>query len=169
MTIETWRVVNKKFAIRAFSGEGSYLYGGRWSQRGLRVVSTAESISLVLLELMVNVDCDHLLEHYSLFRVKIPETLVVQASSLAKLPHDWRQEPAPDSTRPIGGDWIRSGQSAVLQVPSSMVPSESNFVLNLAHQDYSRIEIGKSEETFLDPRLRTHHGLRQAHISQKHD
>jgi RES domain-containing protein len=53
----------------------------------------------------------------------------------------------------VGDDWIARGSSAVLQLPSAIVPAEWNFLLNPMHRDFSRITIGHFREVQLDPRL----------------
>ena len=45
-----WRIVKTRFAAQAFDGEGARLYGGRWNSVGVRMVYTAGSVSLGVLE-----------------------------------------------------------------------------------------------------------------------
>ena len=42
---------------------------------------------------------------------------------------------------------------SVLGVPSVVIPSELNFLLNPEHPDYSKIEIGTPKPVGWDPRL----------------
>ena len=52
-----------------------------------------------------------------------------------------------------GPAWLRAGQSAVLEVPSAIVPSEKNYVPNPRHPDFRRIRIGKALAFVFDPRM----------------
>jgi RES domain-containing protein len=71
------------------------------------------------------------------------------------LPSDWKMEPPPLSTRQLGDHWARSSRSAILAVPSVIIPDETNYVLNPAHPDFKRIVIGKPAPFTFDPRLLT--------------
>jgi RES domain-containing protein len=48
---------------------------------------------------------------------------------------------------------VRASRSAVLAVPSVIVPGEPNLLLNPAHADFKSIAIGKPEPFSFDPRL----------------
>ena len=56
MIIRAWRIVQMRFTDRAFEGEGARLFGGRWNRRGTPIIYTAESLSLAMLEILVNLD-----------------------------------------------------------------------------------------------------------------
>ena len=64
--------------------------------------------------------------------VSIDEQLIENAKHL---PEDWRQLPAPPSTREFGTQWVRQARSTVLQVPSIVVDGEFNYVLNPRHAE----------------------------------
>jgi RES domain-containing protein len=46
-----------------------------------------------------------------------------------------------------------SGRSAVLKLPSAVVPEEFNYLLNPAHPDFGKIRIAKPRAFKADPRL----------------
>ena len=74
--------------------------------------------------------------------------------TLKKLPKGWDAQPPGPISRNIGDEWIRSDRSAVLAVPSVIVPRERTFLLNPKHRDFAKIRI-KDEGSFaLDRRLR---------------
>jgi RES domain-containing protein len=78
---------------------------------------------------------------------------LVQDVDFASLPADWRTSPAPVSTKAIGDNWIKQASSAVLKVPSVIVPSEYNFLINPSHGDYTAISIGNPMPLDVDPRV----------------
>jgi RES domain-containing protein len=41
----------------------------------------------------------------------------------------------------------------VLQVPSAVIPTEYNFLLNPLHKDFAKLHIGKALQFRFDPRL----------------
>jgi len=75
------------------------------------------------------------------------------ATDLSRLPVDWREALAPKSTQALGEHWWRARTSAVLRVPSVIIPSEQNFLLNPSHSDFRQITIGVAEPFKLDQRL----------------
>ena len=153
MSVVAWRIVKQKHAKDAFSGEGARRYGGRWNSKGTAVVYTAQSQSLAALEIMVHAEFPELLEHYVAIPVAIEESLIDKVN-VSKLPKDWRAYPASRAVRAFGDDWVASGASVVLQVPSVVIPSESNFLLNPAHRDFAKLEIGEATAFEFDPRFR---------------
>jgi RES domain-containing protein len=145
-----WRVVTQRYADTAFSGEGARLYGGRWNPKGLAMVYTAQSQSLALLEMLVQDAPLH--ASYVIIPVRVPEQIVAHIDQTT-LPTDWRELSARNDLQQIGAAWIRSGTSAVLAVPSAVVPAEFNYLLNPAHPDYKLLEIGTHMEWLTDQRL----------------
>jgi RES domain-containing protein len=148
--IRAWRIVKSQHAASAFSGDGARLFGGRWTSLGIAAVYTSESAALATLEVLVHTRRMSRLQSYVAIRCEFDEKLVTDASDL---PENWRESPAPPELQEIGDDWVRSARSAVLRVPSVIVPGENNYLLNPAHPKFKKIAIGKPERFVLDTRL----------------
>ncbi|MGE4126177.1 MAG: RES family NAD+ phosphorylase [Pusillimonas sp.] len=146
-----WRITTARFAQSAFSGEGARLYGGRWNPKGWEVVYTAESQSLALLELMVQ--DDPLRAHYVLIPAQLPADLSQTRIDVDQLPDDWRTINARNVLQALGLSWLEGSQTAVLNVPSAVVPAERNLLINPRHPDFSRIAIGEAQSLQTDTRL----------------
>lgn len=86
-------------------------------------------------------------------RVDIPKDVRREEVDLTQLPDNWRDTPAPPALASIGDDWINSGSTAVLVVPSVVIPIENNYLLNPLHKDFPRIQIYPPEPFALDPRI----------------
>ncbi len=69
------------------------------------------------------------------------------------LPDDWRDLPAPESTREPGSRWVTESRSVALRVPSLVVDGEFNYLLNPRHPDFARLKIGAARSFSFDPRL----------------
>jgi RES domain-containing protein len=138
--ITVWRIVTTRFASSAFSGEGARLYGGRWNRKGVPMVYTAESQSLAMLELLVQ--DEPLRARYAMIPAEIPNSVKMDRITAAELPDDWRDFGAREHLRTLGSEWIASGASAVLTVPSAVVPAENNYLLNPRHPSFGKITIG---------------------------
>jgi RES domain-containing protein len=150
--VASWRIVKAKRSAAAFDGEGARKTGGRWNSPGFAAVYTSATPSLAALEILVHVPRSELLLAYVLFSAQVPEDLI-EVVDPRRLPPNWRDSPIPPQEQAVGDEWLRGGRSAVLQVPSAIVPQESNYILNPAHEGFSRIRIGDAETFELDRRL----------------
>jgi RES domain-containing protein len=106
-----------------------------------------------VLELFVHTDPDLLPADLVARHADIPEATAITEVGLADLPGDWREFPAPASLQRIGDEWLRRAATAVLSVPSAIVPSERNFVLNPAHPGFASVQVGPPETFELDARM----------------
>jgi RES domain-containing protein len=89
---------------------------------------------------------------YVLIEARVPEELI-ETLRREDLPPDWNALPESNTTREIGTKWATEKRSAVLKVPSVVVPTEFNFLLNPEHPDFPKIEIGNQTPVGWDPRL----------------
>ncbi|MGZ8828811.1 MAG: RES family NAD+ phosphorylase [Thermoanaerobaculia bacterium] len=150
--ITSWRIVAAEHADTAFSGDGARLYGGRWNTAGIPLVYTAQGASLAALELLVRLRREERMPNHILFACSFGEKLV-ERLELKDVPQDWRNDPAPASLKAIGDEWARSGRTGVLRVPSAVIETEYNYLLNPEHPDFSRIQIAEPIPFSLDMRL----------------
>ncbi len=146
-----WRITTQRFVQTAFSGEGARLYGGRWNPKGFEVVYTAESQSLALLEMMVQ--DEPLRAHYVFISAYLPDDLAETRVDASDLPNDWRTTGAQDVLQQIGLAWLSAARTAVLNVPSAVVPAERNYLLNPRHPQFQRIQLGEPQLLSTDTRL----------------
>lgn len=138
--ITAWRITKAKHATTAFDGEGAKVEGGRWNSPGLPVVYVAANAALAALEILVHVDSS-ILPAYVRIPCTFSEAFVINLDR-DRLPPNWQSSPAPPELQQIGDEWLKSGSSAILEVPSAIIEIESNYLLNPAHPDFARIEIG---------------------------
>jgi len=150
--IQVWRICRAEVASEAFSGRGAAEFPGRWNSKGTHVVYCAQSLSLAALEYLVNLDEYEVPASLVAIPCEIPGDIARHA--LEHLPSDWAKPKAPPSTQRLGSDWVVSCRSAVLSVPSAVIPSERNYLLNPVHAKFKRIRIGEPEPFYFDPRLR---------------
>ncbi len=146
-----WRLCKRRHA--ALDGQGARLAGGRWNSRGTAVVYASETLSLAALELLVHCDAAFLPDDLVAIPIEIPDGLPARRIEAASLARTWRHHPAPESLARLGDAWASDRGSAVLSVPSAVVPGERNFLLNPAHPDFKRIRAGRPEKFSLDARL----------------
>jgi RES domain-containing protein len=110
-------------------------------------------LSLAALELFVHVDTDLAPDGLVAIPADIPEDVAVGTVDIAKLPRNWRAYPAPEALKDIATAWVKESSTAVLAVPSVVIPSEQNYLLNPRHRDFRRVRIQKAIPFEFDPRL----------------
>ena len=146
-----YRLTQRRYARSAFSGFGSLRGNGRWHRAGIPVVYAAESAAVALLEVMVHLERPRLLVmEWAVVPCRFEDALVERQDVL---PDDWRAFPWPASTQQIGQAWFGEARSPVLDVPSAVMPSARNYLLNPDHPRFNEVEIGEPEPFEIDPRL----------------
>ena len=154
--IEAWRIVKRRYAVQAFDGEGARRFGGRWNSPGRPVIYVSESRALATLEILAGLGTTSPLPAWVMIGVRFPAQIVTDLGDLLGplgLPDGWNAAPPTFVTQGIGDRWLEEASSAVLRVPSVIVPAESNFLLNPRHPKFELVEVGEPEELRLDPRL----------------
>jgi RES domain-containing protein len=87
-------------------------------------------------------------------QARVPKSLSMQTVEESDLPPNWSSPIPSKKTQDLGTDWVRSGATAVLSVPSVIIPSERNYLLNPAHPDFARIRFFPPRSFRFDRRLR---------------
>lgn len=148
-----WRIDKKKYAATSFNGFGASVDGGRWNSAGIRVVYASEHLAMAAQEKYVHLPKPVPAKwRFVKFRIEFG-ALAVQRVNLATLPPGWQDSPPTALTQAIGDAWVQAGATAILAVPSVIIPEETNFLLNPAHPDFARIEISPPEPFVFDPRV----------------
>jgi RES domain-containing protein len=148
--ISVWRIDETRFASKAFAGEGAAMGGGRWNYEGVRVVYTSAHLAMSVLEKLVYLPTP-LPSGGSFVRFRINLAgLAIKRVPISALPDDWHVYPYRPETRRIGDEWIKSRETAILEVPSALVHEEMNYVLNPTHPEFERIKV-ESPKPFIFP------------------
>ncbi len=151
--MRVWRLTRARRVAKALQGEGARLYGGRWNPKGVAMVYASATLSLAVLEALVHVDVATLPEDYRAVPVEIPDDLPVGRIEPGDLPRGWRAARDQPALQKIGADWVQANETAVLSVPSAVIPEERNVLINPAHPEAARIAAGKAQPFCFDPRL----------------
>jgi RES domain-containing protein len=111
-------------------------------------------LSLAALEYFVNLDTDLSPRNLVAVAADVPERLRLERIALGDLPRGWRRYPALESLQDIGTAWVAKGTTAVLSVPSAVIPEERNYLLNPGHPDFKKIRLREPQAFHFDPRMR---------------
>ena len=150
--MRAFRIVKKRHALTAFSGDGARAFGGRWNLPGIPMMYTAHTRALAALESLAHYGGAERRMAFVTFEIDIPDKLAIQIDT-ATLPRDWRSGEPSASTQTLGSDWQRSARSAALVVPSVLVPQEFCVLLNPEHADIDKIMVTYPEAFTFDERL----------------
>lgn len=145
-----YRISNSKHS-NDLSGEGAFLFGGRWNSPGVRVLYTSTSISLSILEVLVYVS-NRTLGEKDISVINI-SSASVRKISLDQLDEEWKEVPASPYTQLIGDKWVKSKESLLLIVPSVINPFENNVLINPSHPDFDKVKISEIFNFSFDRRL----------------
>ena len=157
MTVALWRIATDtgEYEAHDLGGKGAEKTGGRWNRPGRPVVYTATSIALACLETVVHLNAADLPLNRFLVRIEAPD--VVWEARQIMLPDDlpvgWSAIPEGKVSLDIGHAWLQEARTALLVVPSVIVPEESNVLFNPMHADAPSITAAKIRPWFYDQRL----------------
>ncbi len=150
--IEVWRITAPAYADTAFSGEGARLWGGRWGSPGHRLVYASGSLALATLEVLARANDRRRLRGYLAVSATLAERHL-EIVEAATLPTGWDARPYTAVSQRIGDQWLEAGRSLALRVPSVVVPSEWNVLVNPAHPAFGEVAVGVPIAAPFDPRL----------------
>lgn len=134
------------------NGLGGLRASGRWHDRGVPVVYLAESPAGALLETCVHTSANDIPPTYALLAIRVDDQIPVEDLALTLLPPDWIEHLS--ATRELGSRWLRSLRSAMLRVPSALVPATFNVLSNPLHVQAKGIKVEAAFDYPFDPRLK---------------
>ena len=150
--MRAFRIVKKRHALTAFTGDGARAYGGRWNLPGVPMVYAAHTRALAALESLAHFGGAERRMAFVTFEIEIPDSLAMRVE-VAALPREWRSDEPSASTQALGSDWQRRGASVALVVPSVLVPQECCVLLNPDHPDTDKVMVAYPETFTFDARL----------------
>lgn len=145
-----YRFAHHKFA-HDLSGTGAKLKGGRWNQTGTAVVYTSSSISLALLETLVNTGSFQELQLCKLMQLSLPTDAPVYQIQNKNLKKNWQLDFG--YTQWMGSEMIQDKNSLAIACPSAVVQQEQNYLLNPLHSDFHKIRLQEVKDFYFDERL----------------
>jgi RES domain-containing protein len=148
-----WRIDKARHAERTKIGDGARITGGRWTSPGYPAIYCAEHLSLAILEVLVHApDPSQRSVARVRFRIRLNRALVERVRD-TRVPADFSPRTPYAVTRAIGDEWLHHARRPALSVPSAIVPTERNYILNPRHPQFDRLSWGADQQINLDNRL----------------
>jgi len=126
-------------------------FSARWHFAGTPVVYLAESPAAALLEVCVHTAANDIPPSFTLLKIG-GLTRSLEIVDWSRLAEDWTAHP--EATQEIGSEWLRSGRTAHLRVPSALVPETYNYLLNPLHLQASQFQVLQEYHYPFDQRLK---------------
>lgn len=134
-------------------GGGGLSFSARWHTAGRRIVYCAPNPATALLEVLVHTEIriENVPVNFRYVEIEAPDALAAEDLDTSALAESWRMDlPA---TRRAGDQWLQSSRTALLRVPSVIVPATWNVLINPRHPDSAQIRVIRTLSPGLDPRL----------------
>ncbi|MCB8879697.1 RES family NAD+ phosphorylase [Acidisoma cellulosilytica] len=158
MSRSVWRIAadTPSYQAHDLSGTGAKICGGRWNAPGLAVIYTSENRALACLETIVHLNSGGLPLNRYLVEITIPDAIwdLAERPTAADLAIGWEAEPPGQVSIAFGSDWLKAGRSALLILPSVIVPDETTILINPEHPDSGTVTAVKRRRWLYDPRVR---------------
>lgn len=156
--ISVWRIATdtRSYVSDDLTGKGAEITGGRWNSPGTPLLYTADSIALACLETLVHLETEGLPLNRYLVRIDIPRNTWDKRETLTPgtIAVGWDACPPGMISLDFGDKWLKSQRTAVMLVPSIVVPEESVVLINPAHPEAKSITATKVRKWQYDSRLR---------------
>jgi RES domain-containing protein len=114
----------------------------------------SENRALALAEYWVHVHPSNTPTDVCVVEIEVPDTAHIISIPLPSLPENWRAGPPLKSLRQTGDQWVLDKKSLILKAPSTVMPLESNYILNPAHQDITAVSVISIRDYAWDWRLK---------------
>jgi RES domain-containing protein len=154
--IEVYRIQKTEYATKEaiLSGKGAARIGGRWNRVDTPLIYTCSTLELAILEVLVHLEGTTFddLPDFVRVRLALPNDSItdVQADTL---PLDWNTIPYNTTTQDFTQDWLTDRNTLAMRVPSAVVPTSFNYLINPRHPLISTVEILDIQDFSFDNRL----------------
>ena len=147
-----FRIAKRQY-IEDFSGEGARLYGGRWNKAGTKMLYLSSTLSLSVLEILVHFNQDYAPNDLYYAELELADKFINTKTDFSELKEHLRDNPPHYSTQKFGTEWVKFNKDLAMTVPSAILPTEQNILINPKHKDIGELKLIGIEVLQLDMRL----------------
>jgi RES domain-containing protein len=144
-----WRISSHS----ELNGRGGLNAPARWHNQGRPVVYLAETPATALIEVLVHLEVreGRFPPSFQLLKLQVPDSVSRDRLAASDLATGWTEDLR--ISRAAGDRWLDECRSALLQIPSAIVPETENWMLNPLHPDSRLITIEWARKFPYDGRL----------------
>ena len=151
-----WRIATDtpSYVADDLSGAGAMTTGGRWNALGTAALYTSPTIARACLETLVHLAAGGLPLNRYLVRIDVPDAVWTARTRLPSPAVGWDAIPPGRVSIQAGQAWLLSDAAALLEVPSAVIPEETNIVVNPKNKDAASLTATKLRRWLYDARFR---------------
>lgn len=128
----------------------------RWSKAFQYVIYCSENVSLCALELLAHTNGIRPAGEFRIMEIEIKNPANTKSINSIDLPENWHQLQSYGHTQELGSDWYESKTSLCLKIPSAIIQSEYNYIINTQHPDFiKKVQLMGVKDFFWDNRFPT--------------
>ena len=146
--MELFRITRAEYQ-NDLSGIGAYRFGGRWNSAGNSMLYASSRRSLAMLEILVHWQRPTPPPDYVVVVLFVPDPLA--STHIPYVTHEWHVEQ--QWSKDAGDAWLNEKKTLLMRVPSVIVPSEWNYLINSSHPDAESVKVIHIEPFQFDNRL----------------
>lgn len=145
-----YRLSHAKYASNLSSSGAA----NRWNKTFQFVIYCSENISLCALELLAHTNGIRPAGAFKIMEIEIKNPVNTNSIDTNKLPEYWHQLQAYAHTQMLGSDWYESKSSLCMKIPSAIIQSEFNYIINTQHPDFiKKVKLITTRDFFWDSRF----------------
>ncbi|MDZ7605873.1 MAG: RES family NAD+ phosphorylase [Cyclobacteriaceae bacterium] len=144
-----------RISLSKYTGElNSSGVANRWNSQFQYVIYCSENISLCALELLAHTSGIRPTGEFKILHIEIADAAKITAVDVSQLPMDWFQLPGYPITQKMGSEWYEAKLTLLMKVPSAIIQSEFNYIINTQHQDFiGQVKLVDAKDFFWDNRF----------------
>jgi RES domain-containing protein len=145
--MELFRITRAEYQ-NDLTGIGAYRHGGRWNTPQNSMLYTSSRRSLAMLEIIVHCQQPNPPENFVVVVLFVPDNAPVYNPYPLM---DWQEDQ--QWSKETGDSWLKANNTLLMSVPSVVVPSEKNYLINPLHADFGSVKVINTEPFTFDKRL----------------
>ena len=156
--VTLWRIGSDTpdYPAEDLAGIGAERSGGRWNRKGTRMVYASTSRALACLETLAHLESGDLPLNRYLVAISVGDADWAARTGFNPASHvGWDAEPPGMVSLEWGTSWVGGSSSLLAEVPSVIVPEESNILINPRHPNAAALGARKVRKWAYDARLRS--------------
>lgn len=114
---------------------------GRWNSAGKKVLYCSDSIPLAFMESMIRRQGVGFNRDFKITHIVIPDALPVKKIGIDDLKPGWNDLRSYAKCQALTNKWYDSLETLTLVVPSAVLSSSNNYVINTLHPEFNKVKL----------------------------
>ncbi len=148
--MRVFRLAREEYAYQLLASGVS----NRWNKSGQYVIYASDSISLCALELLAHTNGIRPVGNYKIMGIEVADPVEIYHLNPTDLPENWHLLSGYPVTQQLGSSWYEDREPLIMKIPSAIISTEWNYVINTGHLDFeSDVRLKEVTDFFWDSRF----------------